>query len=167
MAKKFRRTPFSPPGRAAKAPAAQAAPEVVSLEDALFTASGGRGVGQGQTLALGDVNADGTLDLIAGAPRTTVEETLGAGGVFALAGSATGVDGAMASFMRISHPGTDDRLGASVATLRTHYGITGVTPRHEVAAGAPGANTAFIFLCSGLGDDASTTGDRCLELATE
>ncbi|MCA9579199.1 MAG: integrin alpha [Polyangiales bacterium] len=121
----------------------------------------------GSALALGDVNADGTLDLIAGAPRTTVEETLGAGGVFALAGSATGVDGAMASFMRISHPGTDDRLGASVATLRTHYGITGVTPRHEVAAGAPGANTAFIFLCSGLGDDASTTGDRCLELATE
>ncbi|MCA9533180.1 MAG: FG-GAP repeat protein [Myxococcales bacterium] len=121
----------------------------------------------GSAIALGDVDADGTLDLIVGAPRMTVDNKLGAGGVFAIAGTATGVDSANASFMRIANPGTDDRLGASVAALRTHYGISGVTPRHEVAAGAPGANTAFIFLCSGLGGDSSTTGNRCLELATE
>jgi hypothetical protein len=121
----------------------------------------------GSALTLGDVDADGILDLIVGAPRLTVENKLAAGGVFALAGSASGVDMSRASFMQISNPSPDDRLGASVAALRTHYGIPGVMVRHEVAAGAPGANAAFVFLCSGLGDDSSTTGSRCLELATE
>jgi hypothetical protein len=77
------------------------------------------------------------------------------------------VDVSRVSFMQISNPGADDRLGASVAALRTHYGIPGVMARHEVAAGAPGANAAFVFLCSGLGEDSSMTGSRCLELATE
>jgi hypothetical protein len=121
----------------------------------------------GSALALGDVDADGTLDLIVGAPRMTVENRVGAGGVFALSGSASGVDVSAVSFMHISEPGANDRLGASVAALRTHYGIPDVTPRHEVAAGAPGTNSAFIFLCSGLGDDSSSTGSRCLEQATE
>jgi hypothetical protein len=121
----------------------------------------------GSALALGDVDADGTLDLIVGAPRLTVENKLAAGGVFALAGAASGVDMSRASFMQISNPGTDDRLGASVAALRTHYGIPGVMVRHEVAAGAPGANAAFVFLCSGLGEDSSVTGSRCLEQAPE
>ncbi|MBP7685668.1 MAG: FG-GAP repeat protein [Deltaproteobacteria bacterium] len=121
----------------------------------------------GSALALGDVDADGILDLIAGAPRLTVENKLAAGGVFALAGSASGVDMSRASFMQISNPGTDDRLGASVAALRTHYGIPGIMVRHEVAAGAPGANAAFVFLCSGLGEDSSVTGSRCLEQAPE
>lgn len=121
----------------------------------------------GSALALGDVDADGILDLIVGAPRLTVENKLAAGGIFALAGSSSGVDMSRASFMQISNPGADDRLGASVAALRTHYGIPSVMVRHEVAAGAPGANTAFLFLCSGLGDDSSVTGSRCLEQAPE
>jgi hypothetical protein len=121
----------------------------------------------GSALALGDVDADGTLDLIVGAPRLTVEEQargrrrLRAGRLGQWCGREP----------RVLHadlePGPDDRLGASVAALRTHYGIPGVMARHEVAAGAPGANAAFVFLCSGLGEDSSTTGSRCLELATE
>lgn len=121
----------------------------------------------GSALALGDVDADGTLDLIVGAPRMTVENKLAAGGIFAVAGSSSGVDMERASFVRISNPGSDDRLGASIAALRTHYGIPSVMERHEIAAGAPGANSAFVFLCSGLGDDSSATGGRCLEVATE
>lgn len=121
----------------------------------------------GSALALGDVDADGTLDLIVGAPRMTVENKSAAGGIFALAGSSSGVDMTRVSFVQISNPGADDRLGASVAALRTHYGIPSVMVRHEIAAGAPGANSAFVFLCSGLGDDSSTTGARCLETATE
>ena len=121
----------------------------------------------GSSLALGDVDADGSLDLMVGAPRMTVEGKPAAGGVFVVAGSSSGIDATRASFLQLSNPSSDDRLGASLAALRTHYGIPGVAVRHEVAAGAPGANAAYVFLCSGLGDDVSTTGDRCLEQATE
>jgi hypothetical protein len=121
----------------------------------------------GASLALGDVDADGRADLMVGAPRMTVDGKPAAGGVFVVAGSTSGIDATRSAFMQISNPSGDDRLGASLAALRTHYGIPGVTERYEVAAGAPGANAAFVFLCSGLGDDVSTTGSRCLELAAE
>ena len=62
----------------------------------------------------------------------------------------------------LCHP---DELALDVGA--NHGTYSGVMARHEVAAGAPGANAAFVFLCSGLGEDSSMTGSRCLELATE
>ena len=120
----------------------------------------------GAALAVADVSADGSPDLLVGAPQATIAGKSAAGAVYALAGSSSGVDASTASRMEVSEPGMDDRLGASLAAVRTHVGLT-VAERFEVVAGAPGAQAAYMFMCSGLGDDTPDGGDRCLELPTE
>lgn len=118
--------------------------------------------GFGEAVAIGDVDADGNDDLVIGAPFATVDGTVGAGAVYVVAGPLTGPPPASAfEVLTDSSPDEGGHLGSALALPRT---ILGGTPRAEIAAGAPDANTVYVFLCSGLGTDTPAIGPRCVPM---
>jgi hypothetical protein len=101
----------------------------------------------GASLAVGDVDGDGTSDLIVGAPGATPRGHAGAGAVFVLAGAGALTElGARHAALFASSVRPGMRLGATVAALRGRG-------RDEVIAGAPQAGEVHVFLCSGLEGD--------------
>jgi len=117
------------------------------------------GRGYGSALAIGDVDADGLGDLIVGDPSATARGHEDAGAVFVLPGHASGLDGMRADALTLSSAEPGDSLGAVVATVRTD--LDAMSPRVEVVAGAPGAGSVALFLCSGLEGDTLAVGQRC------
>lgn len=108
----------------------------------------------GAALAIGDVNGDGFGDLIAGAPRAAVQGENEAGVVWVIPGSDKGLVLDDMTNLYATGLGSGDRLGTSVAALRTQ-------DRDEPAAGAPGGDAVYIFMCSKLEGDVSPT-NLCL-----
>jgi len=126
------------------------------LRDGLVECAGS---GFGAALATGDVDGNGTDDLIVGAPNATVGGTSQAGAVFVLGGG--GVPGASVSdVLTLSQGEGGDRLGAAVTAVPSH--LDGTT-RFEPATGAPGRGVVAVFLCSGLPGDGPDIGARCVE----
>jgi hypothetical protein len=98
------------------------------------------GAAFGAAIAVGDVDADGTPDLIVGAPSARVGDHDRAGAVFVLAG---GWAGWAATRTAALHPTTthaNDALGSSVSTVRAG-------DRDLPAAAAPGSARAMVFRC--------------------
>ena len=116
----------------------------------------------GASLASGDVDADGDLDLIVGAP--------GANSVFVLPGDpTTGPLIANASVVTVDGIASDAQLGASVATFQSLPGPTTDNPvapnrRDEVVAAAPNdaEGALYVFMCTGLTGDTPAVGNQCI-----
>ncbi|NOY91595.1 MAG: hypothetical protein GXP55_10375 [Deltaproteobacteria bacterium] len=113
--------------------------------------------GFGETLALGDLDADGDQDLLVGAPYSEVAGRSDAGAVYVFPSTPSGFGDARV--LVDSAPDSGARLGASLSTVKT--GLTG-SARDEPLVGAPGANRVFVFLCSGIPGDSAGGAARCL-----
>jgi hypothetical protein len=103
----------------------------------------------GYALAIGDVDADGTGDLIVGGPRATVGGKEEVGAVWIVPGSDTGPD--TDRIVAITVPSqARAHFGSSVAALRTK-------DRDEPVASAPGVGEVYTLMCtpleSGFGGD--------------
>lgn len=117
------------------------------------------GSGFGGALAIGDVNDDGFGDLVIGAMLSNAPGAPASGAVYLVPGSASGPVTASTSMdvLTDSSPKDTANLGASVAVAPSRR------TRSEVIAGAPGANEAIVFLCSGLaGDGVTVDRPRCI-----
>ena len=114
----------------------------------------------GASLATGDVDADGFVDLVVGAPGSSVDGHGGAGAVYTLVGGATGLRPEAGVGLGLANASTEARLGERVATVPSHLQST---PRSEVVAAAPGTARLYLFWCSGVASDQSDSGDRCIE----
>jgi hypothetical protein len=110
----------------------------------------------GATVAAGDLTADGFAEVIVGAPRARVQGQPAAGAVYVFQMAAPSE-----RFDVLTHslPEEDDHLGAALTTVLTD--LSG-TPRAEVVAGMPGANSFAIFLCTALEGDTPAVGRRCI-----
>ncbi|MDB4975010.1 MAG: integrin-like protein [Myxococcaceae bacterium] len=101
----------------------------------------------GASLAVGDVDADQTGDLIVGAPHTKVGEAAEAGAVWLMPGirASAGTGGLDFARTAVLSAGAHERahLGAAVAALRT-------AARDEPVASAPGQGDIYVFMCSPL-----------------
>lgn len=107
----------------------------------------------GLALAIADLTGDGLGELIVGAPSADVDGTAGAGAIYVFGGDAT-ISQVGRATQVLRHPSPEDN-----ATLgRTVAAVPGLDGRFEVAAGAPGADRVYLYLCSGLeGDTPDTT----------
>lgn len=119
----------------------------------------------GAALSIGDVDGDGTGDLIVGTPMAEVDGVGGAGAVFVFQGAAslTDLDRTVVA-LTASSPSSGAGLGTSVAVIPGAVANASSGARRvEPVAGAPGADRVYVFLCTGLdGDSPSTTdGERC------
>lgn len=113
----------------------------------------------GFALAAADLNADGTDDVMIGAPTADVGGKEDTGALYVIPGSSGGLDSAAARVLVPSSVSTGDQLGrAVVAAVTRPEGPA----RFEPAASAPGENAVFVFLCTGLAGDTPVEGDLCL-----
>lgn len=115
------------------------------------------GAGFGDAIAVGDVDGDGKGDVVVGAPLATVDGKARAGAVWVFRGSTATVDpftSAPFDVLTSSAPSAGDELGREVAAVRTEG-------RDEIAAGAPGADTVYLFLCTAL-EFSGVARNRCL-----
>ncbi len=120
------------------------------------------GAGFAVAMAAGDLDADDRDELLVGAPGAAVGATREAGMVVVLDGDGGALQPEAARLLYDVAPEEGARLGASVVAVPS---APGGRPRAEAAAGAPGANRAFLFLCSGLDGDRPSREDgtdRCL-----
>ena len=115
--------------------------------------------GFGETLATGDLDADGNQELLVGAPDSDVDGHRAAGAVYVFPGTSSGLDLAGARVLADSGPDVDARLGAALTTVKT--GLPDAA-HDEVVAGAPGADRVFLFLCTGIPGDSAEGNARCL-----
>jgi len=116
------------------------------------------GSGFGAALAMGDLDGDGSDELLVGAPMATVGESAGAGAVFVFR-----LDGdafVLVDVLTDSDPEEGAGLGKALATVGTN--LDAATLRDEVVAGAPGIGAVFLFLCSALANDTPAAGSRCI-----
>jgi hypothetical protein len=105
----------------------------------------------GASLAFGDINGDGAMDLFVGAPLADVAGKVDAGAVWVFAGNASArgplldADGATNLY---ADNAAQAHLGMSLGALHTRE-------RDEPIAGAPGEDRLYTFMCSELDGDAS------------
>ena len=111
-----------------------------------------------EALSHGDLNADGTAEIVAGAPGRSVDGVSAAGAVEIFCGASVT---ALASCATLSHstPSENARLGSADTTLGTNLGSA---PRAEVVASALGENRVYVFTCSGLSGDAPGADESCV-----
>ncbi|MBW2261967.1 MAG: FG-GAP repeat protein, partial [Deltaproteobacteria bacterium] len=97
----------------------------------------------GASFAVGDLDDDGSNEVVIGAPKAKVAGKAGAGAVLVYDPSSPTVP---ISGLRDSYPEKNAHLGASVA-------VNDIAGMDEVIAGSPGSNEVFVFYCSGVGND--------------
>lgn len=119
----------------------------------------------GSALAIGDVDADGVGDLIVGEPSADVGDVGGAGAVFVFHGGGT-IEELDDTVVAVHHSSPRDgaQLGATVAAVPGAIAdMASGRRRDELAAGAPGVDRVYVFLCSGLPGDnpADTNSTQC------
>ena len=107
----------------------------------------------GASFAVGDLDDDGSSEVVIGAPGALVAGKAGAGAVLIYDPSSPSVP---VSALRDSYPEKNANLGTSVA-------VNKVAGMDEVIAGSPGTNEVFVFYCSGVGTDDPDfhTGNVC------
>jgi FG-GAP repeat/FG-GAP-like repeat len=132
----------------------------------------------GADVSVGDVNADGYADVIAGVPNESFDGITGAGSFLVLLGSAKGLTGAGSQVFSQNSAGlpgvaeTDDEFGAKVAVIPAtgsnraqvavgdpaeNAGNGAVWVLHGTAAGLTGTNTAN-FGSASMGAPAAKAG---------
>ncbi|MEM1418633.1 MAG: FG-GAP repeat protein [Myxococcota bacterium] len=119
-------------------------------------ASGVQCEGFGGSVAVGDFNADGAGDLLVGAPTSVVDGLRNAGAAFVLDRGET----ASTATLLTSETEIDGLFGEEVAVVESQ--LAG-SVRDEAVVGAPGMDSVFAFVCTGIGGDAVGEGiPRCL-----
>jgi len=113
----------------------------------------------GASLAVGDVDGDGFGDLIAGAPLADVQGASEAGVMWIIPGSddkgeTHGLSLDDMTNVYATGQSDGDRMGTAVAALRTEN-------RDEPVAGAPGSKALYLFMCTKLEGDVSSS-NLCL-----
>jgi len=96
----------------------------------------------GSSIAIGDIDADGTGDLLVGAPFAKVAGVDQAGAVWILPGTDNGLSLDRAAALT-GPTSAKARFGWSVAALRTNG-------RDEPVIAAPGSNELFVSMCTPL-----------------
>ena len=111
----------------------------------------------GRALAAGDLDGDGALELLVGAPTTTIDEVREVGTVIVYANP---LSGPTSTFVTLSEPIEGGKLGSSVDVVRSN--LTG-TPRSELLSGAPGIDggAAYVFFCTKHPGDDQPGDLRC------
>ncbi len=110
--------------------------------------------GFGASLAIGDVDADGTGDLIIGSPLATVDGKAEVGAVWIVPGSAQGPDNERAVPITVPSE-AKAHFGWNVAALRTKN-------RDEPVASAPGVAEVYTLMCTPL-ESGFGGSDLCLD----
>jgi hypothetical protein len=116
----------------------------------------------GSAIAVGDINGDGFDDLVAGAPFADVDGVDGAGAVFFVPGSASGLVASDMTARSHSAPESADHLGEAVTVLPSML-AGGATPRVEPVAGSTGRRAVLVFECTGLAGDTPDVSDGATE----
>jgi hypothetical protein len=97
----------------------------------------------GSSFAVGDLDDDGSNEVVIGMPGARIGGKSGAGAVLVFDPAAPAVP---VSALRDSYPEKNAHLGTSVA-------VNEIAGMDEVIAGSPGSNEVFVFYCSGVGTD--------------
>ena len=98
----------------------------------------------GRAIRLGDLDGDGAAKLIVGMGEADVEGEGEAGAVLVYRLDGTSGAARLATVARVAEPRPWQGLGSSGTTVR-------IGRRDVVAAGAPGADSVFLFYCSAIG----------------
>lgn len=99
--------------------------------------------GFGSSFAVGDLDGEGSSEVVIGVPGVMIEGKARAGAVLIYDPSNPT---APVSALRDATPESGTRLGTSVA-------VSEIAGQDEVIAGSPGSNEVFVFYCSGVGND--------------
>lgn len=123
------------------------------------------GSGFGSAFAIGNIDGAGANELLVGLPLAD-SDMVSHAGIALVFPTAVSIDDLVKAetllVLKDSSPSVNDTLGYAVAFLPTQLG-EGMTRRDEPVVSAPGANTVFTYLCTGLPGDALGDGiPRCL-----
>ena len=124
-------------------------PEPTRLLCADFFGGGCDGAQFGASLAIGDLDGNGTMEVAVGAPGASYQGVPGAGAVFLFTPS---VSPLVADVRGLSQPATGDAFGAAVS-------IAKVGTQDTLAVGARGKGAAYVTWCTRLPGTPSTP--RC------
>lgn len=116
------------------------------------------GSGFGAALAAGDLNADGSDELIVSAPFAVAKGITGAGVAYVYQGGASGIGVIAPITIQNSDPNANGNFGRNLIT----FPVSATRQELVVAEGGGNAPALYVFLCSGVvGDTATPMSPQC------